>query len=234
MHKRQLVADVNDVISASRNEVRLHREQTSEFGSFFASLQTLVHSEVPEFDSALSSLGTLFTATLSFESKFVDAEERLMEDLTDVSARFDVLFRLMEESKAAHAKVKATRKAIERARNAQVDDLARGGAKQARLRLELETAIKAKGDAIQATTAKLSEYIEAAKRYNRMKARRLNHGYTNLGVVLEREIGEQGRKCEQLATAIGRARDELDDILGGTGADAAAGTAPAAHDSPFN
>jgi chromosome segregation ATPase len=213
MYKRQLVSDINDIVSASRNEARLHCEQTSELTEFVADLQKLVHQEVPEFDSTLASLATLFTDTLSLESKFTDAEERLAEDLNDLSARFDVVFRLSEESDAAEAKVKAAREAIERARKAQADDLARGGGKQARLQFELEAAIKAKGEAIQVAIAKLSEHIDARKRYNRMKARRLNHGYTNLGEVLERDIKAQGDKCGDLATAIGRAREALDGIL---------------------
>jgi hypothetical protein len=213
MHKRQLLADVNDVISASRTSVRFHREQISEFASFFKDLQTLVHSEVPQFDSTLSDLGTLFTATLTQENKYADAEERLAEDLNDISARFDVVYRLSEESIIAQTKVKATREAIERARKAQADDLAKGGAKQARLQIDVDNAINAKREAIKVAAAKLSEYLDAKKRYNRMKARRLNHGYVNLGEVLENGIGEQVTKCGELTAEIGKARERIDDIL---------------------
>jgi hypothetical protein len=187
----------------------------------------MVHSEVPEFDSTLANLATVFTETLTLESEFVNAEDRLAEDLNDIIARFDVVFRLSEENNAAQAKVKAAREAIERARRALDDDVARGGAKQARLQFELEAAIKAKGQAIQAAAAKLSEYIEAKKKFNRMKTRRLNHGYMNLGDVLEREIGERGRKAEELTAAIGEARNVLDDILAGK-------AGPSASDAPFN
>jgi hypothetical protein len=113
------VVNVNDVISASRNEVRLHRE----------------------LDSTIAGLVTLFTETLTLESRFVNAEERLAE-------------------------VTAARGAIERARRAQSHDLAQGGTKQARLQFELEAATKAKGEAIRVAIAKLSEYIDAKTRYN--------------------------------------------------------------------
>jgi hypothetical protein len=164
MNKRRLVADVNTVISACRTDVRLHREQSGELNSFFAALQTLVHSEVPELDSTLTGLGTLFTANLAGEAQLADAEDRLAEDMNDICARFDVVHRLSEESIAAETKAAHAREAIERTRRALSDDLARGGAKQACLQRDIDAAMRAKGDAIRTATAKLAEYIDARTR----------------------------------------------------------------------
>jgi hypothetical protein len=46
-----------------------------------------------------------------------------------------------------------------------------------------------------------------------MKALRLRQGYANLAEVLERDIGEQGEKCEELTTAIGRAGEVIGGII---------------------
>jgi hypothetical protein len=166
------------------------------------------------------------------ESEFAAAEERLTEDLRDIGARFEVVYRLSRETTAAQEKVKSAREAIERARKAKDDDAARGGGRAARCQADLDAAVKAKAAAIEAATAKLTEYIEAKKKYNKMKARRLNHGYSNIGAVIVGSMGQQGRKCEELTAKIGEARESIDKIIDGQ--EERSRAPPGTFGSPFN
>lgn len=211
----RLHVDLGNVIDASVNQVRLRREETQEFAQFFDNLKALVHNEAPGFDAQLRSIGDIFAETLAAEATVTNAEERLAEDLNDISARFNVIYRLTEEGATAQRRVHACTETIERLRRSLAEDQSRGGQRQFKLQGDLDAAVRAKHDAVLAAINKLQELINAKRRYNRMKLRRLRHGYGNLGEVSEREYDTQTEKARQLAVELAKARDTMDQALEG-------------------
>jgi uncharacterized protein YPO0396 len=150
---------------------------------------------------------------LETETRCVQAEERLADDLNDIAVRSAVLSRNFEEVQATQKRLKSARDTLERAQRDLDAHETRGGAKQVRLQHDLEQAKNAKRAALQTMVVKLRVFIDAKKRFNAMKIRRIRHGFTNLGEVYRVEMAMQGQKCRELVAAIWSERNVIEVLL---------------------
>jgi hypothetical protein len=207
--------DLSAIVSASFERSQDHAKEVTELSDFFNNLRHLLNPECLRFLPRLDQLGQIFKMILETESRCVQAEERLAEDLNDIAVRSAVLSRNFEEVQASQKQLKSSRDALERAQRDLDADAARGGARQVRLQHDLEQAKTAKRAALQATVVKLGAFINAKKRFNAMKTRRIRHGFTNLGEVYRVEMAMQGQKCGELVAAIGSERDVIEVLLTG-------------------
>jgi hypothetical protein len=136
LRRGALLADLTRVIEFSTKQAQFHRDQLSQLNQFVSALGIIVDAELPEFSASSNDLSTRLNEALSLESDVTSAEEREMEDLNDIAARFDVVFRIQQECIDVRAKLQACRERIAKAQRALSHDAERGGAHRGELETE--------------------------------------------------------------------------------------------------
>jgi hypothetical protein len=212
MASKQL-ADLSETVKLYRREAEVHRKQIVSLERFFDGLTQLLRKQAPEFLPTMATLGQSFQAGLAHEKLLVDAESRLAEDVNDVAARYEIVFRVTDESIDARKKVKDSRAKVESLRAALAADEAKGGLKKVKIEADIRAAIEAKRAAIEAAEAKLDELMRIRRLYNAFKIRRMRHGYQNLGQVIVNATAGILAAFGELRQAVTTARDGIDSIL---------------------
>ncbi|OHT03410.1 hypothetical protein TRFO_06622 [Tritrichomonas foetus] len=211
--KKDLLKDINTVVEHSRNKVKFHRAGIQAQESFIEKLKELINKEAPEFNEKFAEIQEHFGRILAKEKALVNAEERCAEDLNDISARFDVVFRLSEESAACKRKVKDCRTKIEKLRkDLELDEL-KGGAKKYKIEGDINRAIEAKKAAIDAAENKLLEFIDVKERYAIFKVGRLQHAYQAYGKAIASTMAELSTESESFTNLLNETQENIDNIL---------------------
>ncbi|OHT04813.1 hypothetical protein TRFO_27679 [Tritrichomonas foetus] len=161
----------------------------------------------------MGEIQTLYLNVLNKEKELADAEERTAEDINDIAARFEVIFRLSEETSVAKKKVKDAKARIEKLRKDLELDSLKGGTKKYKIEADINKAIDAKKQAIEAAEEKLQEFIAAKEKYTTFKVSRLQHAYNQLGKVITSSMREQSEEAEKLSQAISEAQENIDHLL---------------------
>ena len=211
--KKELLKDINTVIEHSRKEVEHHREEIKHQTNFMAALVAIIEKEAPEFREKMTEIQGIFLAILQKETDLVNAEDRAAEDINDIAARFEVIYRISEEASAAQKKVKDCRNRIEKLRKELELDELKGGAKKYKIEADINKAIEAKKKAIDDAEEKLLEFIAAKEKYTEFKVNRLIHAYSHLGDVVSSARKEQSEEAEKLNTAVSEAQENIDHLL---------------------
>jgi hypothetical protein len=215
LRRGALLADLTRVVEYSTKQVQFHRDQLSQLNQFVSTLGIIVDAELPEFSTCYSDLSTRLSEALSLESDVTSAEERETEDLNDIAARFEVVFRIQQECVDARAKLQACRERIAKAQRALSQDAERGGAHRGQLEIELRQAIEAKKQAIAYTDAKLEEQIAIREKYTAMKVRRFRHAYEHLGDVMGGSFRKEASVLKSLQISLSAAQQGIEEILNG-------------------
>lgn len=211
--KKELLKDIQTVIEHSRKEVEHHRDEIKYQTHFMSALVAMIEKEAPEFREKMAEIQGIYLAILQKETDLVNAEDRAAEDINDIAARFEVIYRISEEASAAQKKVKDCRSKIEKLRkDLELDEL-KGGAKKYKIEADINKAIEAKKKAIDDAEEKLLEFIAAKEKYTEFKVNRLIHAYSNLGDVISSAMKEQSEEAEKLNTAISEAQENIDHLL---------------------
>lgn len=211
--KKELLKDIQTVIEHSRKEVEHHRDEIKYQTNFMAALVAMIEKEAPEFREKMAEIQGIYLAILQKETDLVNAEDRAAEDINDIAARFEVIYRISEEASSAQRKVKECRSKIEKLRkDLELDEL-KGGAKKYKIEADINKAIEAKKKAIDDAEEKLLEFIAAKEKYTEFKVNRLIHAYSHLGDVVSSAMKEQSEEADKLNTAISEAQENIDHLL---------------------
>jgi inhibitor of KinA sporulation pathway (predicted exonuclease) len=128
-----ILADLTETVKLYRREAEVHRKQLVSFERFFEALTRLLRKQAPEFLPTMATLGQSFRAGLEHEKLLVEAESRLAEDVNDVAAQYEIVYRVTKESIDARKKVKDSRSKIASLRTALAADDAKGGQKKVKI-----------------------------------------------------------------------------------------------------
>lgn len=224
-NRKDLLKDINHVVEHSRKQVEHHRNEVKELTNVMNALVKMIEHEAPEFREKMAEIQGNFLGILQRESELCDAEDRATEDVNDIAARFDVIFRINEETMAAKKKVKDCRTKIEKLRKDLEMDELKGGTKKFKIEGEINRAIEAKKKAIEDAEEKLLEFIAAKEKYADFKVNRLIHAYSHLGDVLTSSMKEQTDEIEKFTQSVSDAQENIDHLLESE-------VAPAAGDAP--
>jgi hypothetical protein len=115
--KRSLRKDLSGLISWTLQQSQHHDCETDELGVLFETLTSLAHSDAPEFDEQLRSLGAIFYSTFDSELLLAATEFCLVDDLNDIAIRGPVSRPGREHRRPADGRHTCTRR-IERAERA--------------------------------------------------------------------------------------------------------------------
>lgn len=213
MSKKKLLADIFEVVEHARESAEQHQEEVESLRNFYKYAKEMVKSEAPEFEEKFAEIMSHFNKAVQLEEELVAAEKRTAEDINDVAARFDVVFRVSEETIEKTAAVKRCSANIRTLREKLQADLANGGTKQHKIEAEIQTAVEAKKAAIQAADVKLQEFIKVKETYNTFKVRRFQHAYTSYGECLSRVMKELSNVYSQLSSECNISDEQLDKLL---------------------
>jgi hypothetical protein len=214
MQKKKLLAEIFEVVDQSRDFVSIHQEKIDYLNNFIKYAKVLIQAEAPELSQRMEPVFNHYGECVKLEQKLIDAELRTAEDLNDVAARFDVVFRLSEESSEANMVVKKCTANLKKLKDELMEDQAKGGNKKFKIEANIAVAIEEKKKAIEAADLKIQEFISVKEKYNAFKIRRLRHGYSSYGEALSTIMNELSSKFQELSKECSSiTRDELHAIL---------------------
>ncbi|KAH0794696.1 hypothetical protein GPJ56_001448 [Histomonas meleagridis] len=213
--KKGLLADLTGIVENAHTQVKFYRQEIESKRNFVEHLTKIVEQEAPEFNQIMTEISSKLTSSLDNEEALINAYERFAEDFNDVSARFEVVYRLSQETSACKRHLKECRAKIEKARLDLELDEQKGSPKKIKLQAELEKAIQQKREALQDVQAKMEEFINVKVRYNKFKVRRLSHAYTYLAKVLRSSLGGASSDLESVLSLCNQSRENIDYIVEG-------------------
>jgi hypothetical protein len=213
--KRKLLADLNELVDKLRDQDLWHRKEISSLEKFMTRLTTIIEKEAPEFLGKMTELCDTFRGAFGHERDILAAEQRLMEDLNDIAARFDVVYRTSMETADTRMVVKDCRAKIADLRKALEEDQAKGGLKRFKFETEIKEAVEQKREAIRVAEAKLIEFISVKQNYNTFKVRRFRNGFGSLGRAMAAGFRGEVDALNDLAHKISEAREGIDILLDG-------------------
>ncbi|KAH0786573.1 hypothetical protein GPJ56_009475 [Histomonas meleagridis] len=213
--KKGLLSDLLGITENVHAQVKFYRQELEAKRKFVEHLTKIVEQEAPEFEQTMIEISNKLNSSLDNEEALVDAYERFAEDFNDVSARFEVIYRLSEETSSCKRHLKECRAKVEKARADLELDEQKGSPKKIKLQAELEKAIQQKRDALQALQDKMEEFIQVKVRYNKFKVRRLTHAYTYLGKVIRSSLTGVSSDLESVLSQSSDARSKIDYTIEG-------------------
>ena len=213
MQKKKLLSDLIDIVERSREAANYHQKEVDNLKSFYENSVKMVKNEAPELEEKYKEIMQHFVYALDREQELTAAEMRAAEDLNDVAARFDIVYRVSEETVEKTANVKRCSNNIKALREKLQEDLAKGGLKQQKIETEIQAAIEAKKKAVEEADLKLQEFIAVKESYNRFKVRRIQHAYTTYGQALANCLTEASKSYDKLSAACNVSEDEIVAII---------------------
>ncbi|KAK8885518.1 hypothetical protein M9Y10_040967 [Tritrichomonas musculus] len=211
--KKEILKDINYIIEHSRNQARFNRAELESQENFINSLLLIIKNEAPEFIGKMTEIKDHYLKLLSKEKLLIEAEERYAEDLNDISIRFEVIYRLNEELIAGKKKVKDSRLRIDKLRKELEIDSVKGGQKKDKIEAEIAKAIDAKKEAIDELDAKYVQVIDQREKFAKFRINRLQHAFTNFGLVITSSMKEYTQEGEAFQSLINETQDQIDQLL---------------------
>jgi hypothetical protein len=227
------LSDLSDVVEKSRKASVQHAKQLATLTTFYEMLTRVVRKQAPVFLDIMGHLGEPFAAAIAHEKTLSEAESLLAENLHDLAARYEVVWRVTEETQEARRKVKEATQKIASLKTALAKDETKGALNKVKIEADIRAAVEAKRRAVDAAEAKLEELVRCRQAYNDFKIRRLRKGYANLGKTLVDAARGIQEALGELTARIQWAKDEMPAMLEGKVADVEA-EAPAAEEEAEN
>ena len=211
--KKEAFRDISAVVDHSRQRVKFHRAAVASEDKFIEQLADIIAKEAPEFKEKFNEIRQSFTKVTDLEKAIVSAEERSAEDINDLQARYEVIFRISEEHNLAKRKLNDTRQKIEKLRRDLDMDEMKGGTRKYRIEGDINRAIDAKKQAIDAAEEKVLELIDAKEKYSTFKINRLQHAFQHLGKEVSDKMNELSNAAHDLQNLLNDTLENVDNIL---------------------
>ena len=95
--KKVNLPEIDKIVKASLDAVHEHKILIKSMNEFANQFEQMVKSECPEFSEKSKIIAAFIRGAMDQETIIASAEERMAEDLNDLSARYEVLLRLGSE-----------------------------------------------------------------------------------------------------------------------------------------
>lgn len=211
--KKKLLSDLSEMVDFSREACAKHQNEIDDMHRFVDNIILLVKSECPEFLDRFEALMAIMREALAQQQLLQKAELRLAEDLNDVAARFDIVYRISEETVSCKMKLKEVTERIEMLKKKLDEDELKGGFKKVSLQSQISLAIDEKKRTIATTEEKLLQFIDIKERYTAFKIRRMRHGYISYGEGLSNTMQEEIKIWERFNHECRKLYDSVDQIM---------------------
>ena len=205
--------DIERIVDSGRKAAAAHQQEITGTRDFAAALVRLIASQAPEYSEQAKHIAALINGVMDQDQQMHDAEERMIDDLNDLSARYDAMNRQFSEIKTVKGNIESTKRKILETRVAIKDDEARGGLKQVKLKTDLDNFEK--GIRVQMTHLEglLESFAQHRERYTEFRVRRIRNGCHTLGTVVKQCLEVQTTLLDQLERECKQAQATLDNRL---------------------
>jgi hypothetical protein len=211
--KRIALPEIEKIVTASNNAVAAHREEIRQMRQVSSAFLSLVAVEAPEFIEKAKQIAALINGSLDQETIVTDAEERLADDLNDISARYDAIFRVAQSVVQGRETFETAQKKVAEYEKLLQDDRARGGSRAARLEPELARAKDVRRQAAVILEALLEKFIDQRQRYIAFKVRSSRRGFVSYGRIVADSLSVEEKLLEQLEREVDQTSVNLDDFF---------------------
>lgn len=212
--KKDSLPEIEKIVQLKHSSVVEHRKMIEAMIKFSDTLIVLAQNECPEFAEKAKQIAALLHGVMDQESIIAKAEERLAEDLNDISVRYDLLYKVGAEIQSKRSQLVATKNKISDLYRSIEHSKASGtSAKTLKYQGDLAGAKQKKAEVTKQLEDLLQRFIDLRQRYNKFKVRRLEHGYNNLGETVAKALEIEKHLLGQLQRDCIQARDNLDDFF---------------------
>jgi hypothetical protein len=211
--KRIALPELDKIVATSNTAVAAHREEIRQMRQVSSSFLSLVASEAPEFIEKAKQIAALINGSLDQETIVANAEERLADDLNDISARYDAIFRVSQNVVQSRETFEAAQRKVAEIEKLIQDDRARGGARLVRLEPELAKAKDVRKQAAITLEGFLEKFIDQRQRYIAFKVKSLHRGFESYGRIVADSLSVEERLLEQLEREVAQTSANLDDFF---------------------
>lgn len=212
--KKDYLPEIEQIVHAARSSVAEHRNLIESIIKFSDSLIVLAQNECPEFSEKAKQIAALLHGVMDQEKLISKAEERLAEDLNDISVRYDLLFKVGSEIQSKRSLLVSTKRKIQELHQSiEYSKVSGASAKALKYKGDLAGAKQKKEEVTKQLELLLAKFIDLRQRYNRFKVRRLEHGYNSLGETVAKALEVEKHLLGQLQRDCIQARDNLDDFF---------------------
>lgn len=213
MDKKACLGEIDQIVASGKKAVGFHQEEIKCLHTFADKLSELVAAEAPEFVEKAKRMAALVTGVADQETVLCEAEDRLTEDMSDLSIRYDALAKLKQTVDSARSSYQSACKKVEACEAAIKADEEKGGAKKAKLEAELQKLNDAKKDARSILCDNIEKYIDQKEKYAAFKANRLEHGFSNLATTVKSTSEVAIHLLEQLQRETESATGSIEEFL---------------------
>lgn len=213
--KKVNLPEIDKIVKASLDAVHEHKILIKSMHEFANQFEQMVKNECPEFSEKSKIIAAFIRGAMDQETIIASAEERMAEDLNDLSARYEVLLRLGSEIQNKRSQAKnAIKKIAETERAIEMDKLS-GSKKTPKLQGDLYTYNRKKSEYSEQLKDLLEQFIEARQRYAKFKIRRLQNGFVNLGTSVKSALEIEKHLFVQMSRECQASLDNIDEIIDG-------------------
>lgn len=206
--------EIEKIVHAAHSSVAEHRKMADAMIKFSDTIVVLAQNECPEFSEKAKQIAALLHGAMDQENIIANAEERLAEDLNDISVRYDLLFKIGSEIQSKRSQLSATKvKISDLVRSIESSKASGTSAKTLKYQGDLAGAKQKKVELTKQLESLLERFIDLKQKYARFKVRRLEHGYNNLGETCAKALEIEKHLLGQLQRDCIQARDNLDDFF---------------------
>lgn len=213
MDKKGCLGEIDAIVSSGKKAVGFHQEEVKNMHTFADKITEMIAAEAPEFVEKAKRISALITGVADQDAIVCEAEDRLIEDINDLSIRYDALAKMKQTVDSARSSYQSACKKVETCEAAIKADEEKGGAKKAKLEAELQKLNNAKSDAKSILCEHLEKYIDQKEKYAAFTARRLEHGFGNLGATVKATTEVAAHLLEQLHRETESASGSIEEFL---------------------
>ena len=212
--KKESLPEIEKIVHSAHLSVAEHRKMASAMVRFSESFINLAQNECPEFAEKAKQIAALLQGVMDQENIIANAEERLAEDLNDISVRYDLLYKLGTDIQSKRNQLVSLKKKIkELERSIDYSKVSGASGKALKYQGDLAGAKQKKVETTNQLEQLLERFIDLRQKYARFKVKRLEHGYTNLGDIVAKSLEVEKHLLGQLQRDCVQARDNLDDFF---------------------
>ena len=202
--KKVNLPEIEKIVEHARRATASHQEEVDATRRFADAFIQITASEAVEYVEQAKHIAALLNGCMDQEQQIIDAENRLADDLNDISVRYDAILLIANKAQQARASLDAAMKKCEDTRKA-----VEGG--KTKLESELQKLETQKESLQKAAEEVFAQLLDQREKYAAFKVRRLKNGFHTLGSGIKNNLHVEATLLEQLERETQQTQDALDE-----------------------
>lgn len=210
--KNEITSNLDFIVNVVRNEISVQESENNYEIALFAHLSNIINSEAPYSREEFNKIVSHYKNALDSQNASIELHSRSIEDLSDISQRFLVVFNAANEYRTERHNLRDIRKSIETCQKNLDQERSMNGKNVDKLQSQLASLINQRDEQLIVTRDVLSKFISQKKKFNDFRIRRLTQSYHRYGESLV-ELSKQKQFYDDLKSSIEEAQSHIDEII---------------------